>query len=100
MAKVKVQCRNCGEPVEVPDLGRPKITLFSFRGLFSENGVMIVLIISCLGMPALFGLLSRDLGEYEGIKKALETPGVKLEVSKDVKGRVDWKITKGPEEKK
>lgn len=94
---VKVQCKNCGESVQVPDLGRPKITLFSFRGLFSESGVLIVLIICGLGLPALLGVFSRDLGEYEGIKKALETPGVKLEVSKDDKGKVDWKITKGPE---
>ena len=106
---MKFPCRNCGEVMSVPD-SEPQHTHFHFgfanlwNNLFSETGVIIVLVICGLGIPALVGIFSRDHdAEYEAIKKAIETPGIRVEITKG-DGKLEWKILKDkdpePEKKK
>ena len=106
---MKIACRNCGEVIHVPD-SEPRHTHFHFgfsklwENLFGEMGVLVILFVCGIGIPALVGIWhSSHDGEYEAIKKAIETPGIRVEVTKE-NGKVDWKILKDkdpePEKKK
>lgn len=91
-----MQCKNCGEDMPVPEPRRTYRFDFGLGGcfayLFSDVGILIILIVCAIGIPAATGLFSKD-SELDAIKKALETPGIRVEVIK--KGdEIDWKILK------
>lgn len=102
---MKVGCRNCGEIINVPDseprhthihLGFSKL----WDNLFTPPGILIVFFVCAIGFPALVGIFHHDSdAEYEAIKKAIETPGIRVEVSKE-NGKIGWKILKDPEPEK
>lgn len=94
MKTVNVSCKNCGNMLEIlaPDQPRPRISIFNLSGLFSDAGVVIVFIVCVIGIPAIFAWHKDN--EFETIKKALETPGIRVEVTKNETGDVGWKILK------
>lgn len=95
MGKITVNCKSCGDSIELPAPPRPRITIFGLSGLFSEFGVFIVLIVCC-SLPMILGAFNDGDTEYRAIKKALESPGVKIEITKGDGDKVNWKIVTEP----
>jgi hypothetical protein len=96
---MKIACRNCGEVINLPD-SEPRHTHIHFGfsklwdNLFTETGIVLVFIVGLFVLPVIFGVFNHE-SEYDAIKKAIETPGIKVEITKGGDNKIQWKILKG-----